>query len=195
MRKIIGLTGGIACGKSTVSAYLRQKGAKIVDADVITHELLAPKGALYRAYVEHWGSQILNEDETLNRRQVGQLAFASDEEKAWLNATAHPLIKQAILQELAAIKSGLIILDVPLLFEAGWDKITDGNCVVYVTAEVQLQRLIARNHYSEQEALARIHAQMPLDEKKRRADWLIDNSGSLAETYRQADSLWQRWKR
>lgn len=194
MRKIIGLTGGIACGKSTVSRYLAQKGAQIVDADQIAHELSEPNGALYEAYQKHWGKQILLADGTLNRRKVGQLAFANAQEKNWLNHTAHPVIKEAIERKISAIKSGVIILDVPLLFEAGWDKITDGNCVVFVTREIQLQRLIARNGYTRQEALNRINAQMPLNEKKRRADWLIDNSGSLEETYRQADTLWQKWK-
>lgn len=194
MRKIIGLTGGIACGKSTVSRYLAQKGAQIVDADQIAHELSEPNGALYEAYQKHWGKQILLADGTLNRRKVGQLAFANAQEKNWLNHTAHPVIKEAIERKISAIKSGVIILDVPLLFEAGWDKITDRNCVVFVTREIQLQRLIARNGYTRQEALNRINAQMPLNEKKRRADWLIDNSGSLEETYRQADTLWQKWK-
>lgn len=194
MRKIIGLTGGIACGKSTVSRYLAQKGAQIVDADQIAHELSEPNGALYEAYQNHWGKQVLLADGTLNRRKVGQLAFANYQEKNWLNHTAHPVIKEAIERKLSAIKSGVIILDVPLLFEAGWDKITDGNCVVFVIREIQLQRLIARNGYTRQEALNRINAQMPLNEKKRRADWLIDNSGSLEETYRQADTLWQKWK-
>ena len=194
MRNIIGLTGGIACGKSTVSRYLAQKGAQIVDADKITHELLQPQGALYEAYRAHWGEQVLQADGSLNCRKVGQIAFASPKEKAWLNQTAHPLIQKAMLERLNSIKSGLIILDVPLLFEAGWDKITNGSCVVFVTAEVQLQRLIARNGYTRQEALDRINAQMPLTEKKRRATWLIDNSGSLEATYRQADALWKQWR-
>lgn len=194
MCKIIGLTGGIACGKSTVSHYLAQKGAQIVDADQTAHELLEPNGALYEAYQKHWGKQVLLADGTLNRRKVGQLAFANAQEKNWLNHTAHPIIKEAIERKISVIKSGVIILDVPLLFEAGWDKITDGNCVVFVIREIQLQRLIARNGYTRQEALNRINAQMPLNEKKRRADWLIDNSGSLEETYRQADTLWQKWK-
>lgn len=193
MRKIIGLTGGIACGKSTVSAYLQKKGAIIVDADEITHELLQPQGALYNAYVEHWGSQVVESDGSLNRRKVGQLAFSDKQEKEWMNATAHPIIKETILQKLAEIKKGLIIFDVPLLFEAGWDKATNGNCVVFVTPDVQLRRLIARNGYSKEEAMARINAQMPLAEKKRRADWLIDNSGTLAKTYQQVEKLWQEW--
>ncbi|WP_033170815.1 dephospho-CoA kinase [Selenomonas sp. ND2010] len=194
--KIIGLTGGIASGKSTVSAYLQEKGASIIDADGIAHELLEPGRPLYEAYRNHFGEKILLPDGTLDCRAIGQLVFSDPIERKWLNATAHPLIQQEICQRLQryqAEKKSVIVLDVPLLFESGWDKMAEKVCLVYVEEKIQLARLMKRNGYGREEAAARIAAQMPWEEKKKRADCLIDNSGSLSSTLRQVDDLWKEW--
>ena len=194
--KIIGLTGGIASGKSTVSAYLRKKGASIIDADAIAHELLEPGKTLYEAYRQHFGEKILLPDGKLNRRAIGQQVFSDPVEREWIGAAAHPLIKQEICQwvkQYRAEKKSLIVLDVPLLFESGWDKMAEKVCLVYVEEKIQLERLMKRNGYGREEAEARIAAQMSLEEKKKRADCLIDNSGSLSSTLRQVDNLWKEW--
>ncbi|MCR5438839.1 MAG: dephospho-CoA kinase [Selenomonas sp.] len=194
--KIIGLTGGIASGKSTVSAYLQKKGASIIDADGIAHELLAPGKPLYEVYRNHFGEKILLPDGGLNRRVIGQRVFSDPGERQWIDATAHPLIQQEICRRVKRYqreKKSLIVLDVPLLFESGWDKMAEKVCLVYVEEKIQLARLMKRNGYGREEAAARIAAQMPLEEKKKRADCLIDNSGSLSSTLRQVDNLWKEW--
>ena len=196
MTRVIGLTGGIASGKSTISEYLRQKGAVILDADAIAWKLSRPGGAIYNAYVAHFGSSILRADGTLNRRRIGQLVFSSPADKAWLDEVSQPLIKaelQTRLQQKKEQGVPVILLDVPLLFEAGWDKMTEGTCLVCADEPVQLSRLVARNGYDRTEALARIHSQMSLAEKKRRATWIIDNNGSLSAALVQADQLWEEW--
>lgn len=194
--RIIGLTGGIASGKSTLAAYFQKKGARVLSADALAWQLARPQGALYQKYVEHFGPKILLPDGSLDRRAIGAIVFGDAAQRQWLDAVSHPLLRAAMEAELASAKQknfSVIILDVPLLFEAGWDKMTEESCLVFVDEEVQLQRLMNRNGYSKAEALERIVAQMPLAEKKRRADRLIDNNGSLAETFAQADELWKEW--
>ncbi|MBE6075084.1 MAG: dephospho-CoA kinase [Selenomonas ruminantium] len=194
--KVIGLTGGIASGKSTVSRYLREKGAAILDADAIAHALAEPGGSLYLAYRQHFGAAVLQEDGQLNRAAIGKIVFSQPEERAWIDRSAHPLIQAEIKRQLAEKKRQdvpLIVLDVPLLFESGWDKMTEENCLVDVSEAVQLARLMQRDGYDEQAARARIAAQMPLAEKRRRADRLIDNNGDLPATLRQVDRLWKEW--
>lgn len=194
--KVIGLTGGIASGKSTVSRYLREKGAAILDADAIAHALAEPGGSLYLAYRQHFGAAVLQEDGQLNRAAIGKIVFSQPEERAWIDRSAHPLIQAEIKRQLAEKKRQdvpLIVLDVPLLFESGWDKMTEENCLVDVSEAVQLARLMQRDGYDEQAARARIAAQMPLAEKRRRADRLIDNNGDLPATLRQVDLLWKEW--
>ncbi len=194
--KVIGLTGGIASGKSTVSRYLREKGAAILDADAIAHALAEPGGSLYLAYRQHFGAAVLQEDGQLNRAAIGKIVFFQPEERAWIDRSAHPLIQAEIKRQLAEKKRQdvpLIVLDVPLLFESGWDKMTEENCLVDVSEAVQLARLMQRDGYDEQAARARIAAQMPLAEKRRRTDRLIDNNGDLPATLRQVDRLWKEW--
>ncbi|TYZ28833.1 dephospho-CoA kinase [Selenomonas caprae] len=194
--KVIGLTGGIASGKSTVSRYLREKGAAILDADAIAHALAEPGGSLYQAYRRHFGAAVLQADGRLDRAAIGKIVFAQPEERAWIDRSAHPLIQAEIKRQLAEKKRQdvpLIVLDVPLLFESGWDKMTEENCLVDVSEAVQLARLMQRDGYDEQAARARIAAQMPLAEKRRRADRLIDNNGDLPATLRQVDLLWKEW--
>lgn len=197
MSLVIGLTGGIASGKSTAAKYLQNLGASIIDADAIALALTEIDAPLYKAYCEHFGESCLYPDGSLNRRQIGKIVFADKSERHWLNETAQPLIRQAIRQRLAfwqAKNKDIIILDIPLLFETDWHKKTAGNVLVYVDEITQLKRLQARNGYSLEEARNRIKAQMPLAIKKALADWLIDNNGTVDKMQAQLYVLWQIWK-
>lgn len=196
MARVIGLTGGIASGKSTMAKFFRDKGAAVISADAIAFALARPKQILYRLYVEHFGEGILQADGTLDRRAIGQLVFGNEAEKKWLDETSHPILERAMLRQIKVKQAKnfpVIILDVPLLFEAGWDKMTEENCLVFVDEATQLARLMRRNGYTEAEARGRIAAQMPLSEKKQRADTFIDNNGSLEESFVQAEKLWKEW--
>lgn len=182
--KVIGLTGGIASGKSTVTKLLRQYGLDVLDADAIAWELAQPNNKLWQSYVDRYGERVLLSDQQLNRQAVADIVFSQPEEKAWMDGMAHPIIKAAIqnqLNHLSAAGKKAAVIDVPLLYEAGWDKLVDEVWLVYVDSEVQLQRLMARNGYDVQEAARRIKAQMPLVEKRRKAQVVIDNDGTAQE--------------
>ncbi len=194
MTRVIGLTGGIACGKSTVSKMLRKLGACIIDADKIAHELSEPGQAIYQAYVEHFGSGILNDESCLDRKAIAERVFACPEEKQWLDSTAFPLILEELKKQLAEAKrakASVAVLDVPLLFEAGWDKLAEESWLVYVPEDEQLRRLCLRDKCNAEQALRRIRAQMPLEEKMARAEVTIDNSGTMAVTRRIVKDLWK----
>lgn len=196
MARVIGLTGGIASGKSTIARFFQEKGAAVISADAIAYALASPGKILYRLYVEHFGTEIVQADGTLDRRAIGRKVFGNAPEQQWLDDTSHPILERAMLRQIEAKQTKnfpLIILDVPLLFEAGWDKMTEENCLVFVDETTQLERLMRRNGYTESEARGRIAAQMPLAEKKQRADTFIDNNGSLEESFAQAEKLWKEW--
>ncbi|HIX84194.1 MAG TPA: dephospho-CoA kinase [Candidatus Megamonas gallistercoris] len=179
--RIIGLTGGIACGKSTVSAYLKQRGAVIIDGDEIARELSKPHKAIWQAYVNHFGMKVLNDDNSLNRRLIGRIVFTDEQEKNWMNATMHPLIKEAIMNEIEKCRQNrvkVVVLDIPLLYEAGWDKFADEVWVVKITRQLQIERIQNRDKLTRQEAESRIDAQMSLEKKAEKADVVIDSSGT-----------------
>jgi dephospho-CoA kinase len=196
-QRIVGLTGGIASGKSTVSRMLGELGSVIIDADVAARHVVAPGSDGLARIVEEFGKDVLLADGTLNRKLLGRIIFGDHEARRRLDSITHPLIYRHMAQELdRAIKAGasVIILDIPLLFETGLFLDTiDESVVVYVRPEVQLERLMARDGLREEEARQRIRAQLPLEEKARRAEHVIDNSGSLEETRRQVVRLWQKW--
>lgn len=197
MSLVIGLTGGIASGKSTAAKYLQSLGASIIDADAIALALTQIDAPLYKVYCEHFGKKCLYPDGSLNRRQIGEIVFADESERQWLNKTAQPIIRQTIMQKIALGKAqneAIIILDIPLLFETDWYKKTAGNVLVYVDEITQLNRLQARNGYSLEEAQNRIKAQMPLVTKKALADWLVDNNDTVDKMQAQLYALWQLWK-
>lgn len=197
MSLVIGLTGGIASGKSTAAKYLQSLGASIIDADAIALALTQIDAPLYKAYCKHFGKKCLYPDGSLNRRQIGEIVFADEIERQWLNKTAQPIIRQTIMQKIALGKAqneAIIILDIPLLFETDWYKKTAGNVLVYVDEITQLNRLQARNGYSLEEAQNRIKAQMPLATKKALADWLVDNNDTVDKMQAQLYALWQLWK-
>lgn len=193
--KIIGLTGGIACGKSTVSKVLRTLGAAIIDADALAHELAQPKQPIFNVYVERFGREVVTVDGTLDRAAVARRVFADPVVRAEVDAVTHPLIRTAAEERLRAAEleqKRAAVLDVPLLFEAGWDTLADETWVVALPEEEQMARLLARDKtMCESEARARIAAQMPLREKCARADVVIDNSGTKEEVREYIGELWK----
>lgn len=191
----IGLTGGIAAGKSTVSRMLTDRGAALVDLDQIAREVVTPGQAALRLIAERFGPEVLNADGTLNRAKLGEIVFSDEAERKALEAITHPAIRARMLERMEAFRSErperLVVVDVPLLYESGLQSYFEQIMVVYVPRSVQLERLMKRNGLSEEEANRRIGAQMDIEEKKRMADIVIDNSGSLDETERQVDRFWR----
>ena len=190
----IGLTGGIASGKSTVSDFLEQLGAAIIDTDKIAREVVQPGSSALQAIGERYGGAILNEDGSLRRDRLGAIVFASPAEKQWLEALLHPLIKAraAELAQLATEKGvPAVVFDVPLLFESGWNEPVDAIWTVYVSPVVQQTRLKLRDGFTDEAAKARLAAQWPITEKAKRADVVINNEGTPAETRRQVEAAWR----
>ena len=189
----VGLTGGIASGKSTVSAMLRELGATVVDTDRIARDLTRPGSEALQAMSRLFGTGILNRDGSLRRDVVGRIVFTDPEKKRWLENLLHPLIlERAEEQAAAAFAAGdrIVFFDVPLLFETGWDRWVDMVWTVYVPPEMQKDRLMQRDGFSGQEAMDRIGSQWPIGEKAGRADLVIDNSGPLSQTRCQVENAW-----
>lgn len=192
MTRIIGLTGGIASGKSTVSNLLQQAGIPIVDADQITRQVQRPGSSALDKLAAAFGNQVIQPDGSLDRAQLGRRVFADTVARQELNQIMQPLIRDAIWQAVDTLKKqGVpnIVLDLPLLYEQHYDEDCDLVVVVTVSPETELRRLMARNHYSAVEAKERIAAQMPLKEKAARADVVINNDGSPAQTRQQVAQL------
>lgn len=185
---IVGLTGGIACGKSHVSRELRALGVPVMDADAISHGLTAPGGAALPAIREAFGDDIFD-GETLNRKALGALVFSDDEKRRQLEGILHPLILQTMLQETAASAAPIVAWDVPLLFETGLDQQCDEVWCVYITLGEQLKRVMRRDHLSQQAAQARIDSQMSMEEKRNRAAHRISTMGARADTRRHVRGL------
>lgn len=183
--RIIGLTGGIACGKSTISLTLRELGAVIVDGDVLSRELTAPGGAALPALRARFGDSIFTGEGELNRRALGQLVFTDDAARAALDDIMQPLLLERIRQAIADARNAsapVCVLDMPLLYEKGLDALCDRVWCAYVPHETQLERLMARDGFTRQEAESRIASQLPTTEKAARADIVIDTSGPIQYT-------------
>lgn len=195
--KVIGLTGGIASGKSTVSNLLREQyGAVVLDADKVAREIAEPGEPLWEAFVSRYGKErVLRADGTLDREAIAEIVFHDASERAWMDGAAHPLIERRMIERLdecRVLGKKLVVLDVPLLYEAGWEKIPDEVWVVFVDQKTQLKRLMHRNGLSETLARERIASQMPMEEKKLRADVVIDNNGTREETVAQVKAAFIR---
>ena len=197
MARIIGLTGGIASGKSTVTSYLKEKGYPIIDADRVVHDLQAPGGELYRALVEHFGRDILLDTGDLNRPALAQRIFSSQKEIAWSNQVQGEMIRKALERERdrLAKTEDLFFMDIPLLIEQGYLDWFDQVWLVYVTEDTQLQRLMERNVLTEVQARDRLAAQMPLDEKKAFVDLVLDNNSKRDRLYQQIDRALEQIER
>jgi dephospho-CoA kinase len=184
--KIIGLTGGIASGKSTVSRALKDLGAIVIDSDDVAHDIIAPRKPAWQDIVQLFGPDILNPDMTINRDLLGEIVFNDRARLKSLNQIVHPRVAERFKDDLQEIRTmrpdAVVVVDVPLLFETHMERICDVVWVVWVDRETQKQRLMKRNNYSEGEATIRIDAQMSLDDKAARADVVIDNSKSIEET-------------
>ncbi|HBM79463.1 MAG TPA: dephospho-CoA kinase, partial [Clostridiaceae bacterium] len=179
--KIVGLTGGIACGKSTVSKILKDLGAFIIDADMVAREVVRPGENAYKNILIRFGSGILNQDGTLNRKALGNIIFNDRYKLMLLNNITHPEIRRAVIDKLKKVKDedkyNVIIIDAALLLEAKMDDIVDEVWLVYADLGTQIQRLVKRDNMTEKEARMRINSQMPVEEKMKRSDKIIDNSG------------------
>jgi dephospho-CoA kinase len=190
--EVIGLTGGIASGKSTVAAMLRDLGATVIDADEASRAVVEPGTPGLRAVVEAFGAEVLD-GERLDRWKLGAIVFEDEEARRRLEAITHPLIRAWMAdRQREAEERGdkRVVVDIPLLYENGLDRGLKTVIVVYAPAEVEMERLMARNGLSRPEAEQRLTAQLPIEEKKARATYVIDNSGTREETLEQVRRVW-----
>ncbi len=194
-----GLTGGVACGKSTVARFFQDLGARIIDADRIGHELIEPGRAAYQEILQRFGKEILDPTGAIDRRKLGARVFADAEQLRQLNALLHPRIiarvEELAREHQARDPHAVVIVDAALIFESGIGGTLRKVIVAWCRPEQQLERLMAKLGVSRQEAERRIRAQMPLEEKRRRADYVIDCSGSKEETRRQVEALFPELER
>jgi len=191
----IGMTGGIASGKSLVARLFEELGAGIVDADRLAREVLAPGGPAYDDVVRAFGREILRPDGSVDREALAARIFADPAARLRLNGLTHPHIRRRMAEEAARLSTRpgieVIVLDIPLLLETTDGRDLDGIVVVYADDDVRLRRLIARDGLSEEDARRRLAAQMPLREKLARADWVIDNNGPPERTRDQVRAVWE----
>lgn len=197
MARIIGITGGIASGKSTVTEFLRQQGYQVIDADQVVHELQEPGKRLYQALLSTFGPAILQEDGRLDRPKLGAMIFGNPDLLAQSSQLQNEIIREELARrrDLLAETEDIFFMDLPLLFELEYDNWFDQIWLVDVTEETQLSRLMARNTLSQEEAEKRIAAQLSLREKRKRANVLIENNGSLEETRQQIRVALQKLER
>lgn len=191
------MTGGIATGKSTVSKMLQKLGAIIIDADLVARQIVEPGKKAWQEIIETFSKEYLNQDQTLDRKKLGDLVFNNPQALEKLNAITHPLIVQEISRQIDEWKNcsqqpALLVIDAALLIEVRLHLLVEEIWVVTCSQEEQITRLMARNNLSYQEALARIKSQMSLDAKAAYAQQIINNNGSLVETERQVEELWQQ---
>ncbi|GIN71367.1 dephospho-CoA kinase [Bacillus sp. J14TS2] len=193
---MVGLTGGIASGKSTVSQMFKEKGFVIIDADIASRKVVEPEQPAYREIVQVFGESILLPNQWLDRAKLGSIIFSDEAKRQTLNSIVHPAVREQMEswknKALAAGKQ-TIIHDIPLLFENKLTHLVEKTVVVFVEEQVQLARLMERNKLSESEANARISSQMSLREKAKLADAVIDNNGEMAETKSQIEELIKKW--
>lgn len=197
--KVIGLTGGIASGKSLVAKFLRELGAHLIDADAIAREVVAPETEAFHEIVEAFGASVVAADGTLDRRALAKQIFDNPAARARLNAITHPRIRGRIEEEIASVqvaRPGItIVVDIPLLLDVVMPEALalDGTVVVFVDVATQIARLMARDGVTKETAEQRLRAQRPLVEKVPLATWVVDNNGSPEATRQQVEALWRIW--
>lgn len=194
--RLIGLTGGIASGKSTVSQALQAKGALIIDADLLAREVVLPQSPAWIEIRDHFGQEILTATGELNRAELGRRIFTDASQREVLNRITHRQIEGRTKQLIAYYQQhdpdSVVVVDAPLLFEVGMDRMVEEVWVVAVDETVQMERLQARDGLSREEARQRLASQMPLSVKLARGHQVIDNNGTVAATLNQVELLWQR---
>lgn len=189
---IIGLTGGIGSGKSAATAIFERLGIGCVDADQVAREVVAPGAPALASITEHFGAHLLTEDGQLNRAVLREHIFKNEQDRLWLEALLHPLIRERMTEQLSAQTSPYALLVAPLLFENDLDEGCTASILIDVPEDIQLRRVIARDGGDEVQAKAIIARQMSRTEKRSRADYIIDNSGSLAELENEIVALHQQ---
>ncbi len=191
----VALTGGIACGKSVVAEYFKKKGCYLQEADKVAHRLMEPGKPVWKAIVDHFGQDILNPDKTINRQRLGHIVFNCPEERNFLNQLIHPLVlkkkKETVRRLEKAGKVKIFVSEAALTVEAGLTSFFDKIVVVSCPEEIQVRRLMARSNLSRKEALQRVRSQLPLKEKIKQADYVIDASKTITETLAQAEKVYQ----
>ncbi len=196
MGKTIGLTGSVATGKSTVSNMIQHAGIPLVDADIAARKVVEPGTEGLKEIVAYFGEEILLADGTLNRAKLGEIIFKDKEKREKLNEITHPRVKDYMLEARERFfRAGeeLVFFDIPLLFESHLESLVDQIVVVWTTPETELKRLMERNNLTKEEALRRIESQMGIDEKARKADFVIDNNESLEKTQKQVYTFIERF--
>jgi len=193
--RVLGLTGGIGSGKSLVASFFSELGAEVIDADQLAREVVEPGQPALAEIIEAFGLQMLRPDGRLDRARLGALVFADATARRKLDAITHPRIRERMRQavEARAQRPGLLILDIPLLYESGRESTVEKVIVVWVDRGTQLRRLMARDGLTQEEAGQRLTAQLPLDEKRSRADEVIDNTGAPQQTRTQVEAVYRRY--
>ena len=195
----VGLTGGIASGKSTVARMLVEKGAVLIDFDELTREVEEPDKPAWREIVRHFGEAVLLPDRRIDRGKLGAIVFGDPVKRRLLNDIVHPAVFDEWRKRLTEIErrqpDAVVLSDIPLLIEAGLEKMVDLVLLVYIPPDEQIRRLMARNGFSREEAERRVSAQMPIVQKIPRADRVIRNEGSIEETAREVERIWEELRR
>ncbi|MDD5475216.1 MAG: dephospho-CoA kinase [Syntrophales bacterium] len=193
---ILGVTGGIATGKTTVVNMLKEKGAHVIDFDLLARRVVEPGKPAWRSIVSFFGEQVLREDRSLDRKKLADIVFGDPEKRKKLEEMTHPEIYGEFVRELNEIEAldpgAIILADVPLLIESNLQHMFEKLMVVYVPEEMQIDRLMARDGISRDEALLRLKSQLSIDDKVALADFVVRNEGSLAGTRGQVDDLWEK---
>lgn len=192
----VGLTGGIACGKSTVAKMFVQKGAYLIDFDLLAHKVQEPGKPAWQKVVDYFGEEVILPDKTIDRIKLGNLVFADKKKINKLSTIVHPFVYRewrSRLRKIAQKESHAIVMsDIPLLFEGKKQHLFDLTLLVVIDPEDQIHRLMARNHITREDAQKRLKSQMPINEKKALADIVIDNRGNLSETEKNVNKIWRK---
>lgn len=194
MKLVIGVTGGIASGKSNVCNVIKELGYPVIDCDKITKELSEINKPIYNAILNNFGNDFLLEDDNLDKKKISKLVFSDPSKKMLLDSITHPIIKDEVLRQLSLYESGLVFVEIPLLYEAKFDSICDKVICVFLSKKKQVERLIEREGIDEDYALKKIHSQMDLYMKKSLADYVIDSKGSFEETKLQVENIINKLK-
>lgn len=192
MTLVLGLTGGIATGKSTADEFFKKKNIPIIDSDKIAHNIMNVGKPAWKQVKNAFGQNYLNQDQTVNRKKLGELVFNNSAELKKLNDITHPLIYQEIQEKIKAEKdkgTPLVIVDAPILFETGGQSYCDKTLVITLPKDLQIKRLMERNNLTRDEALSRIKSQMLLDQKEKLATYVVDNAGTIEELESKLEQL------